>query len=542
MSHVELLEKAASDLTGIEEKFDVVVINSVVQYFPDSGYLVRVLKGAADRLVTGGKIFIGDVRSLPLLRALRASVELHNAPDALPVEVLRQRVQRQVAQESELLFDPMFFRALGKDLPGIERVSMELKQGHFRNELTQFRYDVLLEFGSIACERNDGPTLHWQKDALSLSSLRKLLRETKPKFLEICGVPNAQIAAEVQLLALMDQETLKTTGEFRRAIRSLGIQGIDPDDIRKVGERLSYTVSIGWNGSGSDGNFDVQLRSGKQTGAIGFTTFHSGTSSALENPHQFANNPLEGSVARRAVPHLREFLDERLPDYMIPSAFLFVDSLPRTPNGKIDRVALPSPDGMPASSTRPFVAPRTPIEKVLGDIWTEVLNLERIGVHDNFFELGGHSLLATQLVSRIRVTLSSELPVRAIFEAPTIAGLAGKIGTASAEPSIPQGATITRVPRASVRGASVTGSKTWRPYFPSQEPARTLRQLPLDLPVSVHVPPRLLDFFVFLMRGPERPSIAHGPPICPTKSRFTEPACQEEKIALAKKASPSSCL
>jgi len=88
MSHVELLEKEATDLVGIEGEFDAVVINSVIQYFPNSGYLVRVLKGAAQRLAPCGEIFVGDVRSLRLPRALRASVELHNAPDALPVEAL----------------------------------------------------------------------------------------------------------------------------------------------------------------------------------------------------------------------------------------------------------------------------------------------------------------------------------------------------------------------------------------------------------------------------------------------------------------------
>jgi hypothetical protein len=448
----------ATDLVGIEGEFDVVVINSVIQYFPNSGYLVRVLKDAAERRAPSGKIFIGDVRSLPLLRALRISVELHNAPDALPVEALRQRVQRQVAQEGELLLDPLFFRAVAKDLPGIDRVSMELKQGRFRNELTQFRYDVLLEFGSVTRSENDAPLLHWQNDGLSLGRLRKLLRERKPEFLEIRGVPNAQITAEVQLLALMDQGTLKTAGDLRRAITSLRDEGIDPDEIRKVGECLSYTVSIGWNGSGSDGSFDVQLRSGERTGAIGFTTFHSGTSAALENPHQYANNPLEGAFAGRAVPRLRAFLDERLPDYMMPSAFLFVESLPRTPNGKMDRAALPAPDAMPPDSARPYVSARTPVEKVLGDIWAEILNLERVGVHDNFFELGGHSLLATQLVSRIRVALSNEIPVRAIFEAPTIAGLAEKIGTASTDSPFPRNAPIARVTRARVRGASATGS------------------------------------------------------------------------------------
>ena len=123
---------------------------------------------------------------------------------------------------------------------------------------------------------------------------------------------------------------------------------------------------------------------------------------------------------------LRQFLKEKLPEYMIPSAFVRLLRLPLTPNGKVDRKALPAPD-----QTRPelegvdYVAPQTPIEHHLVEIWKELLGLERVGIHDNFFELGGHSLLATQLVSRLRAGEEGvEIPLRIVFESPTIAGIA----------------------------------------------------------------------------------------------------------------------
>ncbi len=124
---------------------------------------------------------------------------------------------------------------------------------------------------------------------------------------------------------------------------------------------------------------------------------------------------------------LRRQLRERLPDYMVPSAFVVLDELPLTPNGKVDRAALPDPGGPSRQSAETYVAPSTPIETVLADMWAEVLDVERVGVHDNFFDLGGHSLLATQLVSRVRNTLQLELPVALLFEAPTVAQLAERI-------------------------------------------------------------------------------------------------------------------
>ena len=131
---------------------------------------------------------------------------------------------------------------------------------------------------------------------------------------------------------------------------------------------------------------------------------------------------------------LREHLLDKLPGYMVPSAFVILESLPLTPNGKVDRKALPAPDADGVQEDT-YIAPRNPIEEGLAEIWGAVLKLGQIGVHNNFFELGGHSLLATQVISRIRSTFQVELPLRALFEAPNIAGLAERIEAAFGEDS-----------------------------------------------------------------------------------------------------------
>jgi acyl carrier protein len=124
------------------------------------------------------------------------------------------------------------------------------------------------------------------------------------------------------------------------------------------------------------------------------------------------------------VSELRGFLEEKLPEYMVPSAFVLLDALPLTPHGKIDRRALPVPDGTRPELNKPFVAPRTPTEKLLAEIWAQVLGVEPIGVQDNFFDLGGHSLLATQIMFRLRDTFQAEISLRILFEKPTIEELA----------------------------------------------------------------------------------------------------------------------
>ncbi|HYH81776.1 MAG TPA: amino acid adenylation domain-containing protein, partial [Longimicrobium sp.] len=138
------------------------------------------------------------------------------------------------------------------------------------------------------------------------------------------------------------------------------------------------------------------------------------------------------------VPPLRAHLSRRLPDYMVPGAFVALDALPLTPNGKVDRRALPAPEGPEAEQV--YVAPRTAAEEVLVEIWGEVLGVERVGVEDNFFGLGGHSLVATRMVSRVRQAFGVEVPLRAVFEAQTVRALAGRVealrGTGEEAPPI----------------------------------------------------------------------------------------------------------
>jgi len=128
------------------------------------------------------------------------------------------------------------------------------------------------------------------------------------------------------------------------------------------------------------------------------------------------------SATEVSADELHSFLLQKLPDYMVPSVIIYLDQIPLTQAGKVDRSALPSPEAV--RRQREHVAPRTPVEQVLANIWSEVLGIEHLSVHDNFFELGGHSLLITQIASRVRDALHTEIPIRLIFESPTIAQLA----------------------------------------------------------------------------------------------------------------------
>ncbi|MGB8507211.1 MAG: phosphopantetheine-binding protein, partial [Pyrinomonadaceae bacterium] len=128
------------------------------------------------------------------------------------------------------------------------------------------------------------------------------------------------------------------------------------------------------------------------------------------------------------VSQLRGFIREELPDYMVPSAFVFLDTLPLTPSGKVNRLALPPPLEARPESDAAGMPPRTPVEKELAAIWSELLRTEQIWADDNFFDLGGHSLMATRLLSRVRLHFHVEVALQDFFKRPTITGLAEVIG------------------------------------------------------------------------------------------------------------------
>jgi acyl carrier protein len=145
---------------------------------------------------------------------------------------------------------------------------------------------------------------------------------------------------------------------------------------------------------------------------------------------------------------LREYMRERVPEYMVPSHFVMLERMPLTPNGKVDKRALPEPGQ--AEQAAAYVKPRTPVEEKVCEIWAEVLKVEQVGVYDDFFELGGHSLLATQVVSRVRKEFTVEVMLRELFESPTAAALSEAVEKAKAagvELKVPALAPVSRQAR-----------------------------------------------------------------------------------------------
>ena len=429
---VALSQRAADNFEGIEPaSLDSVIINSVIQFFPSVDYLVDVLEKAVQAVAPGGFIFLGDLRSLPLLFAFHASIQLHQAPDSLSTQQLQQRIQNNLEREEDLIIDPDFFLALKEHLPQISQVEIQLKGGRYQNELTKFRYDVILHIGKEASSSAKPSWLDWQQEQLNLSSVRQLLTTSQPEILGIENIPNTRLLSDIKLLDLLDSGQYSTVKELRGALQQENSSGVDPEDWWELGQELTYNTYINWSKAKVKDCYDVVW----QKDTIVAPDSSSWSSSSAAKPWStYVNNPLQSKIASKLELRLRSYLHQKLPDYMVPSAFVVLDKMPLTPSGKIDRRALPAPDRSRPDLETALVMPQSDAEQLIAGAWREVLQLDVVGIEDNFFELGGNSLLLTQIYNKLSALLAAKVSIVMLFQYPTIKTLAQHLSQTASEP------------------------------------------------------------------------------------------------------------
>lgn len=340
LKHVELLARAATELQDLRaSSFDTVVLNSVIQYFPDMEYLLAVLKEAIRLLRPGGKIFLGDVRHLGLLSTFHSSVQLSKAADALTVAPLRRRIARAVAQETELVIDPLFFQMLPGHLPEICGVDVQLRRGHAQNELTRYRYDVVLQVGD-GCRRVDVvcEPLEWTADVGFVGALEAGLNAKRWRAVRLRSIPNARLTRDVMTKTSIETaEKRSTVRELRRQLNELPGGPLDPQWLVERAEAAGYEVSIHW-GSPSPELFDVQLVDRTRAEDLPRTVLP--PTEKVKSWSAYANDPSQGRIGQQLIPHLLHYLKMRLPGHVMPSSWTVLKELPRAPDGMVDRSAL----------------------------------------------------------------------------------------------------------------------------------------------------------------------------------------------------------
>jgi amino acid adenylation domain-containing protein len=440
LDHVETARLDAFELASLgESRFDCVVLNSVVQYFPDLNALTGVVAAAVSATRDGGLVLIGDVRDRRLLEAYHVWAHLLTTPGTSADEAA-QVARRARYAESELTVDPAWFSSVAERLPRVAAIRHAPTQARLDNELGRFRYDAIVAVGPPTSL----PSCAWLSWEPGLGSHIEELIASAHGPIGIRSIPNPRVSGIVELA-----ERLTGRNEPPDALSSVlgqlsaAVEGIDPSDVAQLGRRCGC-VAILDHTRGSGASYDVVFADVALSACAVRARIDFGSASDRPSRRPATEPAVRGALASlrsEIVPRVRRRLHKVLPQYMVPSGYVLVEELPRLVSGKIDRQTL---DVLQAAGDRLSEPPRTEIERKLCRLWSDVLATEGIGRHDHFFETGGQSLAAAQLAARIRSTFRVEVDIRFVFDHPVLADLAAAIERT--EVSGPQ--TPFRIPRA----------------------------------------------------------------------------------------------
>jgi natural product biosynthesis luciferase-like monooxygenase protein len=422
------LERLAADGLGqltAPGPFDMIVINSVIQYFPDADYLVGVLRAAYERLAPGGTLFVGDVRSRQHLATFHAAIEVARSDDASTIADLQMRVRRRAAEEGELVVDPELFELVAQDLSDASVERAEIKAGRARNEMTDFRYDVILRRRGGSEESAPTPPTVACPEPCSTDSIRALLRDEPPS-LRVAGIRNSRLASPVRMAQLVASGAVGPAVVDLRAALGEAAE-LDPEDIRTLDARYEAVIEFSRE---SPDLVDVTFRHRtKQPRLARVARGVAGGGPAA----RYANTPCRPETTGAAlIPALRDAVRRTLPEYMVPAAWIVMEALPTTPNGKIDRRALPPPE-RPQSKSTTQEPPKNDIERGIVSVLRELLGGGDVGVDDNFFDLGANSLMMVQASVRLRSLLGHPVPLVRMFQHQTARLLAAALGDTKPE-------------------------------------------------------------------------------------------------------------
>ncbi|MGD1106463.1 MAG: methyltransferase [Terracidiphilus sp.] len=333
---VEVVESQAANLDGFDENsLDTVVLSSVVQFFPNAAYLTKVLEKAVNIVRPGGHVYVGDVRSLPLLQAFASSVELFQAADELSAGELRDRIRRRVEREPELVISPAYFLALRCSIPRISRVDIRPLRGRADNEMTRFRYEAILHVGHEDAAEFHDDFLDWTERKWTVDNIRSLLRQHPNQRIGIKGIRNARLEKDLAAMAILDSADAGYSAvELRHRAEQSAQQGIHPQSFFDLEtEDLGFAVFLSWAACQHDGSYDAFFIPSESLCGLTLPAIHWPKPDASEFAH-LANAPGQLKFRNELIKQLLAHCSQNLPKELAPAEIVLVDMLPRTADGE----------------------------------------------------------------------------------------------------------------------------------------------------------------------------------------------------------------
>ncbi len=435
---VRMYKATAADISRLARPLtaNLVVINSVVQYFPSQEYLFKVVQdlGEVDGVQT---IFFGDVRSHALHREFLATRAVRMAGDKATKAEIRRIMADMERVEHELLVDPAFFTALPHRLPHfVEHVEILPKGMKATNELSCYRYAAV-----IHVRRQDGKkqeVRHVEQDAWidfmahkldRQSLLQRLKGPSKSSTIAVSNIPYTKTLFSRYLVDSLGRKEVATADDqdwlstvHQKAQECSSLSAIDLDDLAK---EAGCRVEISWGRQHSQhGGLDAIFHSYRPKDGDKRVLFEFPTDWVDRPQQSLSSRPLRQQFLQQVKQQLHEALQAQLPEYMIPQSITILDALPVNQNGKVDRRTLAQQQQIPTISQGPVQQPVTEAERTMQQLWAQVLNIkpENIGKNDNFFRVGGDSIAAMKLVGKARQA-GLQLTVADVFRQPRLADL-----------------------------------------------------------------------------------------------------------------------
>lgn len=425
MGHVDVSQRVATDLAALApQPVDTVILNSVLQFFPNIEYLLLVIERALSTLKPIGRIFIGDVRNLDLQPLFHLSVQWSRAESGTTVEQLRSRVRRAIDQDKDLVVAPEFFRLLPVRYPKISRVDIQLKRGEYSNELTNYRYDVVLHVGRSYENSRPDREINYV-GAESVQQFEDTVRSDRSATVRLNRVASRRLALDLKRQQLLTTvEAIQSVAGLDGTIVSADPQGEDPEIFWNLAAQYHRSVNVEWSPDDAQGRFDVEFTDlERKSPGESANLSQSIVPAEPISWEQYATSPINAVRQNRLAVRINESLRLRLPEYMVPSAILVLDAFPTTPNGKIDFLALPPPD-LTIRTGSTYQRPVGQTENILAKIWQDLLRIEPVGRQDSFFSLGGNSLVALKMISSVAERFAISISVMAVFRHPSIEQMA----------------------------------------------------------------------------------------------------------------------
>jgi thioesterase domain-containing protein/ubiquinone/menaquinone biosynthesis C-methylase UbiE/acyl carrier protein len=374
---------------------DTILLNSVIQYFPSINYLTRVIKKCITELNNNeGKIIIGDVLNLNLQEEFYYSIILHKTPSLSKQQIINQIKQKKFREE-ELFIHPNYFITLSHSFKEITDVKISLKESDFNNEVSNFRYDVIIYVNSEKSVNNTECMEYISNQKDDLSKLIGFI-EKEDDIIHIKNILDKRLSNLKNIYDLEQENTLSQSN------------GIDIKQLTEYFKTKSYIYEISPSSNPKYFNLIVFKKNIKSN----FLNIKS----EIRSTNIISNTPM--LLNSYKTTKINSFLSKKLPEYMIPATINIVDDMPLTPNGKVDKKQLLLLTEI--NSSKKYIKPKNAIQEKLFAIFKDTLHINECCIHDDFFQLGGHSLLAINLVTKINKDFNVNFALTDLYEASSI--------------------------------------------------------------------------------------------------------------------------